>query len=750
MSFAAIGCGDTSPLAGIDAGPTPDIDIEDANNNDLDNGSYLLINQGAKRISLGYNESAPISIKLTTVSGAVVANAKILLELSMDVDRTASLSNAGAKYSTVVKTDNKGIASANVYSANQDATGFLTATLHGTAGTLLECNSLSIKIVVKKDDGETTTDGGTLDDDDIDPTGKTGSITVSVVNNSGARKAEINVLPIESSDSTDYCSKILTGTGLNTFTTSKTISVASGSGGAIFRNIDANKRAVVFAYGLDENENEIGNADCTTTNVIAAGKTESVQLSLERVPEALPDLDQSYDTLLHLDLTTIMPPSWQKWFNLVDDIFTSPIGTAIYYALYAWEFRGNYAQTGGGSTIDLKIMSVNVWNAVIRGNLDHNPTASELMINCDLMEGTKTGSCPEFTLSALVFSVGPYEVFPLAVNAAEDYLNGLGNFGEIYDDIKTVGSNITTMARRFDIGARFDVQKTSDTEVNITETWTHVVWTWQLNDESDACTSSHSSAEYKKCGRHAFPLVKNGNMASSFVHEVYPANLTVPASGTVTMKLPTEHDFLLKYGALLRILINNVVVPQVISHGDGYDADGDPVQLTADSDLGTLLNYLIPCYKIAEGLHDWLEEKTSEWEVSGINIGQIIMGFLDTGKLDGYCESGLNAGSSYALAQLDKLIADANVKVRSGSSFEVTSVQNNVPQVLKNLHYKVGVTVNGSQVNEDGDVISGSSTNYDATITGEGILAVDTPPGVVQCADFLVLTDEAAMEACGF
>jgi len=701
MAFSLAACEGSTPQA---SGPNNDDnnnEQEQIDNTGLDEtASYTLRVISGSSISMGHNDSAQVLLELVNAdTGEAVADAGLYLTLDMSVSKSASFSrSSNNKTSLGVYTEYDGVASATIYSAAKNATGKFTASLPNH-----DCNSVEITISINDEGG----------DNPGNEEGTTGNVFVTLNNSESqvADSAELFIKEIENSSyASSLCEDFLSGIGINNEDAFYSMNRIGSSGTHTFRNLTAGKKVVVWAVGYSGN-NEVAKACAESASAVSASAPIDVELTFEDLP---PNLDNDYDVMLGIDLVNIMPTSWRTWFDLIDNIFTTPVGTAIYYALWAWEYKG------GGASLNLGFMTVDFWDDVT-GDME----LGALLDACGIPNGEPGANCP---------SLISFKLFPLAVNAAEDALDEIDGFGDIYASIKTVGNNILSMAKKFDIGARFNLSMTDEDTLSVTETWTHVVWTWQLNDTSPECTKGSATYNAATCGRHAFDFSKSG----SVVNETYDADFAANTNDGYTVTLPNEHAFLLRYGALLKILIDDVVVPQImLNDKDQLNTDGDDVVVNGDESLGDLLNYWIPCTKFTTWLHDWL---------SGLDtVGPVIGGFLSQSTLDGYCELGLNAAGDFAMDKLAELVVDANIKVRAGSSFELNELDGDrAPTVLENLDYNIGLTV--EEVNEEGHV-TGEKT-YDAHLTGEGIFAVD-PQTPAHCAEFLSLSYERAEAACG-
>ena len=706
MAFSLSACSGDSPQAGNNNNEQEQNDPPDIENPNLNkDAAYTIIFESDRSISMGHNDSAQVFFKLVNAdTQEPVADAGLLLTLDMSVSKSASFSrSSNNKTSIGVYTESDGVAGASIYSAAKNATGTLTVSLPEH-----DCNELEITISIH----EEGTGTGDIEDN------TTGNVFVTLNNSESlvADSAELFIKEIENSSSvSSLCDDFMAGYGIGNedelYIVNRLSSIPVEH---TFRNLTAGKKVVVWAVGF-KNNSEVARACAESTSTVSATAPISVDLTFEDLP---PNLDNDYDVMLGIDLTKIMPETWLKWFNLVDNLFESPVGTAIYYALWWWEYRGEYAETGGGSTISLGF-SVNIWDTIVA-----DQELEELLENCGIPNGTASSSCPKFMSMNL---------FPLAVNAAEDALEGIQGFGNVYASIKEVGQDILEQAQNFNVGARFELAMEDDNTLSITETWTHVVWTWRLNDTSADCPNGST------CGRHAFEFSKNGEYSDSVVNKQYSGNVAANATNDgYTVTLPEEHAFILKYGALLKILINDVVVPQImLNDQDQLNTDGETVEVNGDESLGDLLNYWIPCGKVSAAVYGWL---------SGIDtIGTYIGMFLSESTLDSYCELGLNTAGNFAMDKLAELVVDADIKVRAGSSFELNELDGDrAPTVLENLDYNIGLTV--EEVNEEGHV-TGEKT-YDAHLTGEGIFAVD-PQTPAHCAEFLSLSYERAEAACG-
>lgn len=705
MAFSLAACSGDTPQASQGNSGEENTKPEEIQNPDLDEtASYTLKVISDRSISMGHNDSAQVLFELVNAdTGEAVADAGLYLTLDMSVSKSASFSrSSNNKTSLGVYTEFDGVASATIYSAAKNATGKLIASLPE-----FDCNSVEITISINDEGG----------DNPGNEEGTTGNVFVTLNNSESqvADSAELFIKEIENSSyASSLCEDFLSGIGINNEDAFYSMNRIGSSGTHTFRNLTAGKKVVVWAVGYS-GSNEVAKACAESASAVSASAPIDVELTFEDLP---PNLDNDYDVMLGIDLTKIMPETWLKWFNLVDNLFESPVGTAIYYALWWWEYRGEYAETGGGSTISLGF-SVNIWDTIVA-----DQELEELLENCGIPNGTASSSCPKFMSMNL---------FPLAVNAAEDALEGIQGFGNVYASIKEVGQDILEQAQNFNVGARFELAMEDDNTLSITETWTHVVWTWRLNDTSADCPNGST------CGRHAFEFSKNGEYSDSVVNKQYSGNVAANATNDgYTVTLPEEHAFILKYGALLKILINDVVVPQImLNDQDQLNTDGETVEVNGDESLGDLLNYWIPCGKVSAAVYGWL---------SGIDtIGPLIGNFLSQSTLDGYCELGLNAAGDFAMDKLAELVVDANIKVRAGSSFELNDLNaERAPTVLENLNYDIGLTVD--EINDEGHVV-GEDT-YNAHLTGEGIPAV-TPLTAAQCAQFLNLSAERAEAACG-
>lgn len=701
MAFSLAACEGSTPQA---SGPNNDDnnnEQEQIDNTGLDEtASYTLRVISGSSISMGHNDSAQVLLELVNAdTGEAVADAGLYLTLDMSVSKSASFSrSSNNKTSLGVYTEYDGVASATIYSAAKNATGKFTASLPDH-----DCNSVEITISINDEGG----------DNPGNEEGTTGNVFVTLNNSESqvADSAELFIKEIENSSyASSLCEDFLSGIGINNEDAFYSMNRIGSSGTHTFRNLTAGKKVVVWAVGYSGN-NEVAKACAESASAVSASAPIDVELTFKDLP---PNLDHDYDVMLGIDLVNIMPTSWRTWFDLIDNIFTTPVGTAIYYALWAWEYKG------GGASLNLGVTTVDFWDDVT-GDME----LGALLDACGIPNGEPGANCP---------SLLTFKLFPLAVNAAEDALDEIDGFGDIYASIKTVGNNILSMAKKFDIGARFNLSMTDEDTLSVTETWTHVVWTWQLNDTSPECTKGSDTYNAATCGRHAFDFSKSG----SVVNETYDADFAANTNDGYTVTLPNEHAFLLRYGALLKILIDDVVVPQImLNDKDQLNTDGDDVVVNGDESLGDLLNYWIPCTKFTTWLHNWL---------SGLNtVGPLIGGFLSQSTLDGYCELGLNAAGDFAMDKLAELVVDANIKVRAGSSFELNELDGDrAPTVLENLDYDIGLTV--EEVNEEGHV-TGEKT-YDAHLTGEGIFAVD-PQTPEHCAEFLSLSYERAEAACG-
>lgn len=703
MAFAISACSSESPQAG-----NPNEEVDAGTNPNLPDDTYSLVSLNGTQIFLGHDDSAEILLKVVNSENEVVGDASLLLSLEMSAKNSASFSASSSNTTRVaISTDADGIAVANIYSAAKNATGKITATLPGH-----DCNEEEISVTVHQEDGS-------------GEEGKTGSVAVTLnnTNPASATSAEIYIKEIEnSSTASSLCEDFMAGYEISDSTAAQYIRSLGARASHTFKGMTVGKKVIVYAYG--QKGNDVVASGCTeSTGTVSASTPLDVVLDLEAYP---PNFDNNYDVMLGIDFSNIMPASWKTWFDLIDNVFTSPVGTAIYYALWYWEYRGQQGEDGaqfenGGGTPT--ILGYNIWDA-ITGDME----PGELFSACGIPEGTAGANCPN------IFGA---KLFPLAVDAAENALEGIEGFGDTYGSIKTVGQNILSMAKKFDVGARFELEETAS-GLSITETWTHIVWTWRLNDESPECTTAYDA---ETCGRHAFDFAGT-DYANSVVHTTYEGTYAANSSDGYTITLPKEHSFLLKYGALIKILIDRVVVPQIMNNDkDGVDSDGDPIAVTPNASLGTLLNYWIPCGKVSEAVWNWL----NNLKISNIQIGQLLTGLIDQESLNGYCEQGLDAAGNYAMKQLATLVADANIKVKQGSSFELNAIDGDrIPTSFEKLDYLIGLTVENRD--EDGNLIS--TDEYNAHLTGEGILAVD-PLTAAHCADFLSLSDTAAQAACG-
>lgn len=708
MAFAISACSGDTPQAG-----NPDIVVDAGNNDNLPDDSYSIVSLSGDKIYLEHDDSAEILLKVVNSENELVEGASLLLTLEMSARNSASFSASSSNTTSVaISTDADGIATAQIYSASKNATGTITATLPGH-----DCNTVEFTVTVNEEDGG----GGTEE--------TTGSVAVTLNNPTSATSAELYIKEIENSSSTSgLCDDFMAGYEISSYTSMQYVRSLGTTASQTFKGMTVGKKVVVYAYGQVGND-VVASGCVESTGTVSASTPLNVVLDLQAYP---PNFDNNYDAMLGIDFTNIMPDSWKTWFDLIDNIFTSPVGTAIYYALWYWEYRGQQGVDGadyenGGGTPTL--LGYNVWDT-ITGDM----ALGELFDACGIPGGTATATCPTFSAFGLI----NLQLFPLAVTAAEDALAEIDGFGATYEAIKTVGQNILSMAKSFDVGARFQLAETAS-GLSITETWTHVVWTWQLNDESPECAKGTATYDAATCGRHAFNFAKT-DYASSVVHTTYEGTYAANSSDGYTVTLPSDHSFVLKYGALLKILIDDVVVPQIMNNDkDGLDSDGDTFTrpVASDASLGTLLNYWIPCGKVSVAVYDWL---------TGINtIGPMIGGILTASALEGYCEQGLDAAGDYAMKQLATLVADANIKVKQGSSFELNDIDGDrIPTSFEDLDYLIGVTVENTD--ENGNVTS--TNEYNAHLTGEGILAVD-PLTAAHCADFLSLSDTAAQAACG-
>ena len=741
LSFGAVNCGGESPAR-------PDIPIEvDAGNPDEFRDYDVMLSASPNRVSMDQKSDKTIELHLQHVaSGMNVANANILLTLDMSPSKTVSFSNSSNKPKTVVQTDENGKASATIYSAATDAQGTITATVSGVntcnGGAPTEACQTILVTVQNIDNG----DGGIIDEEDE----TYGTVNVSITNESDAVFAEVNVMAVGlGQNGEDICSNILAGGNPGFPDDGKTISISSSGNVSLARAL-AGSKAVVYAYGLDSMRNNTVSTACTVTSgAVTHGTPTNVSLTLQ-APAM--DFDHDYDVRMGINFANIMPESWKKWFDLVDNIFLSPVGTGVYYALWYWKYKTNvktqYSLFG--------LVTVDFWQD-ITGDLD----LATLNSVCDIAHGgaNPTNQCPEFN-----YYLGRLYAYPTIVKAAEDALNDINGFGPVYKSIKLIGSDLMSMIKQFDVGARFQIQQANDNSLQIHESWTHVVWTWRYgNDGTVECQNSD-----KTCGRHAFNFAKEMELKDSAVDETYPMTLTKLSTGRYQVTLPTQHEFTIKYGALIKILIEQVVAPVVINKDkDGYTTDcidGDCAnghERIVDQNglehypniqkatLGALLNYWIPCSLIAKVVYDWVAEKTANWSIGNFNIGSLITSFLSAETLDGYCEMGLNAAGDYAMDSLKDLVADAGVKVKEGSFVLENPDSAQVPQKLSNLNYKIGVTV--EETDEDGNP-TGNVQEYNAAITGEGQLANpggNTAATPAQCQQFLILSSDAAQAACG-
>lgn len=712
MAFSLAACEGSTPQA---SGPNNDDnnnEQEQIDNTGLDEtASYTLRVISGSSISMGHNDSAQVLLELVNAdTGEAVADAGLYLTLDMSVSKSASFSrSSNNKTSLGVYTEYDGVASATIYSAAKNATGKFTASLPNH-----DCNSVEITISINDEGG----------DNPGNEEGTTGNVFVTLNNSESqvADSAELFIKEIENSSyASSLCEDFLSGIGINNEDAFYSMNRIGSSGTHTFRNLTAGKKVVVWAVGYSGN-NEVAKACAESASAVSASAPIDVELTFKDLP---PNLDHDYDVMLGIDLTKIMPETWLKWFNLVDNIFTTPVGTAIYYALWAWET--NAADGIPSFTIPVVNIKIDIWE-IVTGNYELN----ELLINCEMVDGTKTGACPSFN-----YLLGEIEVFPWAIQEIETALENIENFGPVYNSIKAVGQDILEQAQNFNVGARFELAMEDDNTLSITETWTHVVWTWRLNDTSADCPNGST------CGRHAFEFSKNGEYSDSIVNKKYSGNVAANATNDgYTVTLPSNHAFILKYGALLKILINDVVVPQImINDKDHLNTDGENVVVNGDESLGDLLNYWIPCGKVSTAVHNWL----GSLSVGGYDLGALATGLISQEKLDEYCELGLNTAGNFAMDKLAELVVDADIKVRAGSSFELNELDGDrAPTVLENLDYDIGLTV--EEINDEGHVV-GEET-YDAHLTGEGIFAVD-PQTPEHCAEFLSLSYERAEAACG-
>ncbi|MDR0965862.1 MAG: hypothetical protein LBM75_05080 [Myxococcales bacterium] len=668
MMVALPACSDDVIVVQADAGED-DIDVP----NILDPGVYTLRYYGQNPVRLGHDTSYDLAFEFVDENNTPKADVNIRLNLSMNESDAASFASASNRPTWVAVTDADGYASATVYGLKKNGTGTILVTVQTEAGA--EVNSLSIPIVVE---------GGAIVEN-------TGNVSVVVNNSTTATKASIYINEIGSS-SYPSCEQFMGGvflpTSMNTTNSTSKNNIGS-SVNHTFSNLTAGNKVIVYVEGMDGGNNVLALGCQESTTTVSASAPIDVVVTLEALPV---NYDQNYDVLLGLHLSEIIPAQWQQWFGLVDGLFRSPIGTAVYYIV-------KYIPSFNISTYEIDLFDM------IVGGM----TLTEVLDACD------AGQCPVLRTGVTIPILGDldsilatfgvnFSVYQLIMDQAEAYIDANVPY---YDQIKTVGSDIVAMAKDFDIGARFELTEDASGNLNIHETWTHIVWTWKLNE---ACRNNSADLT---CGRHAFNIAEVGN----FIVDLDYTGVISGDRDIVTVTLPQDHSFPLKYGALVKMLVNKVVVPQVM--GSSY---------TSGAGLDGLIDYWIKCDNLGSNIDTWLDAQGEPMHTIG--------GFITAAQLASYCRQGLKAGVDAAMNQLTGLEANVNLIVPTDSYFKLTDLDASSLEYSRLYDLKYNVSWNGE---------TSTGQTFGAGITGEGAIAEEPS----DCESFLLLTPAAAQAACG-
>jgi hypothetical protein len=406
-----------------------------------------------------------------------------------------------------------------------------------------------------------------------------------------------------------------------------------------FTGLPTGHKVTVLVSGRN-NLAQVG-VGCVEGAAIVGGGTTPVAVTLEQEPTAYA---ADYDVLMGIALGNVLPEPYESAVGTVTAILADPAGWAVYQALVQadaffvfttftyWDVNGVSVQASY-QDVSTHPEVFNTWRTA-RGIVD--------------------------TMLA-------------------------NQLGQAYVDVTTASGDIRTTVTNFEVGARYHLAEApaSRPPHEVTESWNDLVFTWRYG-----CAPGDVG-----CARRPVALddPELAPAATTYRVAISHAPLAGPPPETERFQvLPEPHAFMLRYGAVILIALNEVVFPNL------------PASVAGDS-LTEVVTNLVDCASLGAQL------ATS-------------VGFGSAATWEGFCTDGIALGVGAAEGQLLALTAggsptlvgrDSSGVAGGGEYFLLDRDHDVATELLRDLTMYVAWY----------DPANGTSTEVNSPITGHGRLA---------------------------